>query len=208
MPEADQETTSKENPEPGDIAEEANGEEESLVVAISRGAGVVARSFSDGLQNVADAFRFRKPAPRKLPEEPIPELLQKLGELMEAHREEGYASLEENGDFWRLLAKLREARRKQIAERSARRGRKRKVRRVEDAVIEGEAGSDSAGTASKKKKKADEAAASSAGKGARRAASKKGAASDAESAAPAEPAEPPAEEGPGSPEEKADESKA
>lgn len=164
MPETDQETTSKEAKEPEDIAEEAEGEDEGLVVAISRGAGVVVRSFSDGLQNVADAFRLRKPPPRRLPEEPMPELLAKLGELVESHRGEGYASLEESPDFWRLLAKLRAARRKQIAERSARSGRKRKMRKVEEAVIEGEpggkaTGADDSAAKKKKKKKADEPAA-------------------------------------------------
>jgi len=138
MTETDQETTSTEAPVAGDIAETPGGEVDgaSLVVAISRGAGVVVRSVSDGLQNVADAFRLRKPPPKDLPEVSMSELLEQLGAIVAEHGAgAGYASLEEKPEFWRLVAKLRMVRRKQIAARTRERPL-RKRRKVEEAVIE------------------------------------------------------------------------
>ncbi len=132
MPEFDQTPEEPQN-EP-DLVEDRE-DDDGLVVALSRGVGVVARTVSDGLHGVADAFRPRKQPPRRIPAEPITELIEKLGQVMTAHQATGFAELEHEPEFWRLISKVRLARRRQIAARGRGRGSRRR-RDIEDAVLE------------------------------------------------------------------------
>jgi hypothetical protein len=132
MPEFDQTPEEPQN-EP-DLVEDRE-DDDGFVVALSRGVGVVARTVSDGLHGVADAFRSRKQPPRRIPAEPITELIEKLGQVMMAHQATGFAELEQEPEFWKLISKVRLARRRQIAARGRGRGGRRR-RDIEDAVLD------------------------------------------------------------------------
>lgn len=93
-----------ETEETGDLLEEPEVEGESLVATLSRRVGGLARTASDSLRSVSAAFAARPPAEQGSPQ--LAADLEELGALVASYRERGYAALEQDDSFWKLIARI------------------------------------------------------------------------------------------------------
>jgi hypothetical protein len=145
MAEADKETAKSEQPaaEPDLIEGEPEEEGDGMVIAVSRGVGLAARTMSDGLQSVVDLFRPRRDAPVAKPVDKPEELIAALAELVAATGG-SYAELEQQQDFWELIERLYRVHRRKRVQRhpdeEAPRGRRlRKKVKAKAEALEAEA---------------------------------------------------------------------
>jgi hypothetical protein len=125
-----------------DIREGSAACHDGVVESVSRSVGEIARSVSDRLKDAAALFAPPPPRRRRrqVHEESVSALLERLGELVSAHGSQGYASLEDNRQFWELIARLRRARGRILVKRKVARRPPAADAEIQDATLEEESG--------------------------------------------------------------------
>ena len=89
---------------PYDILEEEEEDGESMLIVVSRGAGVVVREVSERVSRLLEDKP--KVVPTRRADSEIGPILDALGKLVAEHEEVGYHKLEKNAEFGRLISQL------------------------------------------------------------------------------------------------------